>query len=96
MKINDIKKIKEKFWYVFPITEYVNKYKETNEYKIKLEKFRKKEKKMKLKKLNSNENLNKIKTITKKSDDIVKKKEYDNDNEIFNLLDEIIKKNKKD
>ena len=96
MKISDINILKEKYWYIFPITDYVNKYKETNEYKLKLDKLRKKEKKNKLKKTNSNDNLNKNKIVTKKSEDIIKKKEYDNDNEIFNLLDEIIKKNKKD
>ena len=50
MKINNINNLQNDYWYLFPITDYINNYKETNEYKNKLNKFRKKEKKNKTKK----------------------------------------------
>ena len=97
MKLYDIKNVKEKYWYIFPITDYINNYKNTTEYKIKYSKLIKKEKKERNGKKNKKEkkaNLSQI--IDLKNDKLIEKDPTDNDNEIFNLLDEIIKKNKKD
>ena len=94
--------IYDKYWYIFPLEDYINNYKKSREYlqKKKHELYIQKIKDEEL--LKNKEDKKEYKKEYKKEDkkeDKPKKRDLINfkndDNDIFNLLDEIIKRNKK-